>query len=112
MGSDNSKPTFPSEQQWTRWKEDTSKELDLKVASVLNERNEAINKEVDEALGLFTDYLRECHDRSGIKRFLFDADECSEARAKMIERVSSSLLKANAANVAVSKLNELNPLRN
>lgn len=111
MGADNSKPTFPSEQQWSQWKQDTSKDLDAKVATVLKERNDAITKETQEVLGRFNDYLKECHDRSGLKKFLFDADECSEARTKMFEEVAGLLLKANAANVAVSKLNELNPLK-
>lgn len=87
MGQEESKPTFPTDQQWVNWQKEKKLIIDAKVEETKKQQDILARKDVIQSLELFENYMAQCHDRSKIKQFFMDNDQCTKARAEVVQHV-------------------------
>ncbi len=98
MANQESRPVFPTNQQWESHKEEQKQKLDKK----LSELNSIGIKEDQELVANFNNMMGECYDKSKFRRFFSDNNGCTEARGKFMEAILDSA-KFREANQLVQK---------
>lgn len=87
MGVGESKPNFPTNDQWQTYRterlnvvESVRKEIETLQQSTSEQQNEAEKK----LLLNMVDYMRECQDRAAIKRVFTDSPACTQAKKELM----------------------------
>lgn len=87
MGSSESKPTYPTNEQWKEWSIKQDKYVKSKIDEIKNEKSNAINQEMVKGFKLFDNYMAHCQDVSGWKRLFHDNVDCTQARSELIQHM-------------------------
>jgi hypothetical protein len=84
MGATESRPTYPTQRQWDDYKEEKLKELTKIEEVITKQKEEAIELQKELTKDIVT-YMRECQDKSFLKRFVADNSACTQAKEKLLE---------------------------
>ena len=92
MGATESKPSFPTQQQWDQYRTEKVDKMNEIQESILIEKKEVEKLQKDLSKDI-VDYMRECQDRSIFKRFISDNSACTKAKAKLLDDTMNIAVK-------------------
>jgi len=88
MGQGESKPHFPTEQQWNNWVEDRNDKITKEITDLKKQRDTEMLKDIARTMELFDVYMANCHDKSKISRFFTDNHRCTDARSALAQHIA------------------------
>ena len=91
MGGSESKPEFPSEAEWRAWQRERDAKLQKMSEEAMKAQKAQITTDTLKTISLFEKYMQECHDKSRLKRWLFDNSECTIARNDLIYHLGQTV---------------------
>ena len=96
MGVAESKPTFPTQHQWEQYRTEKVAKLNEIQESIIIDKKEAEKLQKDLSKDIVA-YMRECQDKSVLKRFVSDNSECTKAKEKLLEDSMNIAIKLGSA---------------
>lgn len=84
MGNEETKPVYPTEDQWKIWQQEKKKYINEEIAKSTNIYSKELEEQMSKTFISFTNYFNKCHDKSRISRFFIDNNECSRAREQLM----------------------------
>ena len=108
MGQQETKPVYPSEDQWKAWQDEKNQYLRKEVERLEALRQGQLNKDMVDCKESFYHYMKECHDKSALSRLLLNNSPCTDARDKFIRKLFTT--SKNMDTITAEDIN--NKIRN
>lgn len=107
MGALESKPSFPSDQEWQEWKKLRDEKITKEIDQIKKSQSQNIDKDITTAIFLFDKYMQECHDKSRLKTFFTDNKSCTIARKDLIQHLLVATNATSNVSESVKKLTQI-----
>jgi hypothetical protein len=91
MGQQETKPSFPSDEQWNAWRKERDEKISGEIANLEKRRGAEMSENIHRTMELFDDYMSACHDKSKFKKFFMDNDDCTTARQKLTHHIAGTV---------------------
>lgn len=103
MGTQESKPTFPTQHQWDEYRTEKVNKITEIQEDIANQKREAeeLQKRLSKNVII---YMRECQDKAFLKRFIADNSACTQAKEALLEDTMSIAVKLGNSSYAEHKI--------
>lgn len=103
MGTAESKPTYPTQKQWDEYKGEKLNKITKIEEEITKQREEVMGMQKELSKDIVV-YMRECQDKSFLKRFVGDNSSCTQAKEKLLEDATSIAIKLYSSEDAEMRM--------
>lgn len=113
MGGIESRPVYPTQIQWEEYKKTKLDKVDEEIREMKQRRDQIAKQQECSStcyVNAMIDYMRECQDKSLLKRTFSNNESCTMAKEKLLKMCVKSINDISVSNGLVSEISKLEKL--